>query len=81
MGVGRAYKSSQLNLVDTEGFEPFLSPCKGDAFPVMLPAHLKLGGRYGTWHPIARRYHYGRPHVNSLSRVLDLVEPEGLEPS
>src|SRR5208283_5413035 len=31
--------SSHLKLVDTGGFEPLLSRCKRDAFPVMLPAH------------------------------------------
>ena len=32
-----------VNLVDTEGLEPYLAACKAAALPVELPTHFKLG--------------------------------------
>ena len=29
----------EINLVDTQGVEPYLSECKTDAFPIKLAAH------------------------------------------
>lgn len=67
-------------LVDTGGFEPHLSLCKSDAFPVKLPTHVRPSPHFNSRHILSIVLLDYKVKCLILLAILQMVAKTGFEP-